>query len=517
MGTFRDVTARTRLAERAATLTRVTTRLAEITDVDTVLADGARELQAAIAASSVRLALVGEDGSLRAVESLTAPDARAAAQLRKVAAGRALQVETTETGLVTGIGAPVSGEDLGATVWLEVDPPRRMTTEDHHHVAQLCASISHAVLRARAYDVQRTVALTLQRSLLGPSDMPIGFAARYSPAVLPLEVGGDWYDVVELEDDKVAVVVGDCIGKGLAAATVMGQLRSASRALLLQAKGPAEVLAALDDFAALTPNAECTSVFCAVIDQCCGHIEYAAAGHPPAVLVHTDQTIELLSEAHSVPLATVAGVERTQASATLRTGSVLAMYTDGLVERRREHLDNGIDRLTAAVAVAMRLEDEDAMAAEILQRSLPANGHTDDVALLLYRHRSPAPFHALLAPDASELAVARAALREWMATVGVAEADATAVLIAAGEACANAIEHGYGFAGDRNVEMRACIAAGALNLLVRDEGVWKTPTDSGGTRGRGRRLMERLMDRAVIDSGPAGTLVRLRKELDRAV
>jgi PAS domain S-box-containing protein len=516
MGTFRDVTARTRLAERAATLTRVTTRLAEITDVDTVLADGARELQAAIAATSVHLALVPEDGPVRAVEAATAPDARAVAQLRRIAAARALQVETTENGLVTGIGAPVSGEDLGATVWLEMDPPRRMTTEDHNHIAQLCASIAHAVLRARAYDLQRTVALTLQRSLLGPSEMPSGFAARYSPAVLPLEVGGDWYDVVELDGDKVGVVVGDCIGKGLEAATVMGQLRSACRALLLQAKGPAEVLAALDDFAELTPNAACTSVFCAVIDRGCGHLEYSAAGHPPGVLVHPDHSIELLGEAHSVPLATLPGTERRQASATLRPGSVLAVYTDGLVERRREHLDNGIDRLTAAVAVAMRLNDEDAMAAEVLERSLPASGHADDVALLLYRHRNPTPFHARLAPDAAELAVARSALRAWLAAAGVAEDDAVAVLIAAGEACANAMEHGYGFTGDRGVELRASIVAGRLDLEIRDEGVWKVPTDRGN-RGRGRQLMERLMDRADIDGGPHGTLVRLRKELHRAL
>ncbi|HEY2832978.1 MAG TPA: SpoIIE family protein phosphatase [Sporichthyaceae bacterium] len=385
------------------------------------------------------------------------------------------QLETTEPGLVSGIGAP-----------------------------------------AHAYDVWRTVAPTLQRSPLGPSDMPIGFAARYSPAVLPLEVSGDWYDVVELDEDKVGVVVGDCIGKGPVAAAVLDQLRSACRALLLQAKGPAEVLAALDDFAVLTPNAERTSVFCAVIDQCYGHLEYASAGLPPGVLVHADHTIELLSDVHSVPLATLPGVVRTRASATLRTGSVLAMYTDGLVQRRREHPNNGIDRLTAAVAVAMRLDDEDEMAAEVLERSLTAGGHAEDVALLLYRHRSPAPFHTLLAPDAAELAVARAALREWLGTVGVGERDATAVLIAAGEACANAIEHGYAFSGSRNVELWACLVAGRLNLLVRDEGVWKVPT-AGGNRGRGRHLMEHLMDRAVIVGGPEGTLVRLRKELDRAV
>jgi len=517
MGTFRDVTTRTRVAERAATLSRVTTRLSQITDVDKLLADGARELQAAIAAHSVKLALVPEGGGpIRAVESATAPDPRAAAALRKIAAARALQVETTDAGLVSGIGAPLSSEDLGAAVWLEVSPPRRMSDEDRTHVAQLCASISHAVLRARAYDVQRTVALTLQRSLLGPSDMPAGFAARYSPAVLPLEVGGDWYDVVELAGDKVGVVVGDCIGKGLAAASVMGQLRSACRALLLAAMGPAEVLSALDDFAAVTPQATCTSVFCAVIDRGSGYVEYSSAGHPPGVLVHADHTIELLEGARSVPLATVPGAVRTRAGATLRNGSVLAVYTDGLVERRREHLNTGIDRLTAAVAFGMRLADEDDIAAEVLNRSLPADGHADDVALLIYRHRNPAPFHARLAPDPTELAPARAALRDWLSTAGVAEADAAAVLIAAGEAAANAIEHGYGFSGDRSVELRASIVAGRLDLIVKDEGEWKVPAERGN-RGRGLHLMERLMDRADIDSGPHGTLVRLRKELDRAL
>jgi anti-sigma regulatory factor (Ser/Thr protein kinase) len=167
------------------------------------------------------------------------------------------------------------------------------------------------------------------------------------------------------------------------------------------------------------------------------------------------------------------------------------------------------------VAVAMRLEDEDAMAAEVLERSLPAAGHADDVALLLYRHRNPIPFHALLAADAAELGVARSALRAWLAAAGVGEDDAMAVLIAAGEACANAIEHGYGFTGDRSVELRASIVAGRLDLEIRDEGAWKVPTDRGN-RGRGRQLMERLMDRADIDGGPHGTLVRLRKELDRA-
>jgi serine phosphatase RsbU (regulator of sigma subunit) len=99
------------------------------------------------------------------------------------------------------------------------------------------------------------VALTLQRSILGPTRLPDGFAVRYEPASTALEVGGDWYGVVGLDDGTIGVVVGDVVGRGLDAAAVMGQLRSAGRALLLQQHTPARVLETLDRFAALTPGA----------------------------------------------------------------------------------------------------------------------------------------------------------------------------------------------------------------------------------------------------------------------
>ncbi|MDQ4103009.1 MAG: SpoIIE family protein phosphatase, partial [Actinomycetota bacterium] len=120
---------------------------------------------------------------------------------------------------------------------------------------------AQALARARAYDEQRTVALALQRSLLGPTDLPAGLAARYEPASDTLEVGGDWYDVIALPDGRIGVVVGDVVGRGLPAAAVMGQLRSAGRALLLKNNTPAQVLTVLDKFAALVNGARCSTVF----------------------------------------------------------------------------------------------------------------------------------------------------------------------------------------------------------------------------------------------------------------
>ena len=132
------------------------------------------------------------------------------------------------------------------------------------------------------------VAVTLQRAVLGPTVLPAGFAVHYEPATGTLEVGGDWYDVVDLPDGQYGVVVGDVVGRGLAAAAVMGQLRSAGRALLLESRSPAHVLSALDRFAALVPGAAVSTVFCAVIDRDEGTLRYSSAGHPPAILVEAD-------------------------------------------------------------------------------------------------------------------------------------------------------------------------------------------------------------------------------------
>lgn len=369
--------------------------------------------------------------------------------------------------------------------------------------------------RTEAVEEQRSVALTLQRSLLGPSRMPAGFAARYSPGERPLEVGGDWYDVIDLGEGEVGLVVGDCVGKGLDAATVMGQLRSACRALLLQLKRPAEVLSALDDFAAATPHAEYTSVFCAVIDRHSGNVQYSTAGHPPAVLTHPDGRIEMLDNARSVPLAGSVKPIRTQAHTRLDQGSLLVLYTDGLAERRGEHPDVGIGRLAQAVRKASALQAEDDVAAAVLRTALPVVGQADDVALLLYRHRAPADFHTRLRPHPAALAPARAALRRWLSAHDVARMELEAILLAAGEACANALEHGHRLAGEDVIDLIGTICDGRLELVVRDRGAWKEPSDRG-YRGRGLELMELLMDRARVESGPQGTTVRLSKELSRA-
>jgi serine phosphatase RsbU (regulator of sigma subunit) len=287
------------------------------------------------------------------------------------------------TGAVTGVGAPISDGARAALIWLEFAAPRPFPSFDRALLVQLCAHLQRALTRSRAYEEQRQVALTLQRAILGPADLPAGLAVRYEPAGAALEVGGDWYDVVELPAGRYAVVVGDVPGRGLAAATVMGQLRSAGRALLLENNGPAQVLRSLDRFSVLLPGADCTTVFCAVIDPRAGTVRYSSAGHPPALLAHLDGTVSKLADAVSPALAVTADCDRTEATVRLTPGSTLLLYTDGLVERRLEVIDTGIQRVCDALEESRSLSPE--QVADHLSALLPGDAHADDVALLVYR------------------------------------------------------------------------------------------------------------------------------------
>lgn len=241
---------------------------------------------------------------------------------------------------------------------------------------------------------EREIAEVLQRSLLpAPSELDMDYlAVRYEPAVDVFEVGGDWYDAVVLPGGRLAVAVGDVVGKGASAAAVMGQLRSAARALLLEGHGPAQVLTALDAFAERIPDARCSTMFCALIDPHRATVSYSSAGHPPAILDQgapdDGDRFELLERAQSVPLAVLDGVQRPQATAMLPPGSTLLLYTDGLVERRGQSIDVGIKAAAAVLAGARSVTP--AECASQLAGQLVGAAHDDDVAFLLYRHLPPA-------------------------------------------------------------------------------------------------------------------------------
>ncbi|WP_285509616.1 SpoIIE family protein phosphatase [Actinokineospora sp. NBRC 105648] len=392
VGTARDITADVLAAERDQAQSSLAATLADATDVDEVLTAGATGLARAWQTQPAVVVCWPDGGGPVTAGEGDYPDwselpepVRAA--LEEARGSRSPQVvpEPGADGRALGIAAPIEATGPPTGVWLGFAPTRPVSDVDRYLFGALCAQFGVALTRARSFEEQRTVAVTLQRSILGPTNLPEGFAVRYEPALAPLEVGGDWYDVVALDADRVGVVVGDCVGRGLRAASVMGQLRSACRALLLRAISPADVLTALDDFADLLPGAVCTTLFCAIVDHAAGTLVYSSAGHPPAILLGTDDRATLLDAATSVPLAVPRVRPRKQATVDLAAGDTALLYTDGLVERRGETIDDGIDR-----AVRRLRAGRDRPVAELADRlvaELLPGGHDDDVAVLIYRHR----------------------------------------------------------------------------------------------------------------------------------
>ncbi|AOP48271.1 PP2C family protein-serine/threonine phosphatase [Streptomyces lydicus] len=234
---------------------------------------------------------------------------------------------------------------------------------------------------------ERQVVLALQDAML-PRPRPVGHhraAVRYRPAIGALNVCGDWYDLAELPGDRMAVAVGDVVGHGLGAAGVMGQLRSALSAATLVADGPARALEVLGIYARSVEGAESTTVAQAIIDWTTHTIAYSSAGHPPPALLHPDGTVELLDRATDPPLgARPEHVDRPEATVPFTDDAVLVLYTDGLIERRREDIDIGLARLAGSLA-RHRGADAETLADALLAELLPPGGATDDTALVVIR------------------------------------------------------------------------------------------------------------------------------------
>lgn len=280
------------------------------------------------------------------------------------------------------------GAELGGVVVLSVN--RRRATDGEHRgflqllVGSIGGAIDNAVRHAVELGQHRHISETLQAAMLGPAtDLPT-VAARYLPAVGNLAVGGDWYDVVDLDDHRRAVVVGDCVGHGLEAATVMAQLRSAARAMLLEGRAPSAVLAGLDTFAASVPGAYCTTVVCAVFDRAANELTHARAGHPPGLVVAADGAVTWLADGAGPPLAVDPHAVRVDGHHHVSAaGEMLVLYSDGLIERRGESLDVGLERL-AATAGELCAAPVNELADALVARLLPERA-TDDVVLVVKR------------------------------------------------------------------------------------------------------------------------------------
>ncbi len=384
--------------------------------------------------------------------------------------------------------APLIGDDLAREI-----------------ASRAAVILDNAVL----YEHEREVSHTLQLGLLGggpPSFEHITVSAAYRPGTAALEVGGDWYDAFTLPSGAVALVVGDVVGHGLEAAVAMGQLRGAVSALA-QMTGPSQLLERLDAFVETVPSAATATLAYVELDPADGGIRYACAGHPPPLVVSADGRTRFLWEGRSPPLGSMLSDRRPDAVDRLEDRETLVLYTDGLVERRSESIDAGLERLARAALLSGG--SPATHADDICDALLGREEQDDDVCVLTMRRISTTPLfsHSLLAAPA-ELAALRQRLRAWLVEQGVGEDAERGVVLAISEAAANAIEHAYGCDGEGVVTVMASLGDGRLEVEVRDEGRWRDdPGD--GDRGRGLAIMRSIMERLSVERDNGATVVRM--------
>ncbi|MGW7366187.1 SpoIIE family protein phosphatase [Streptomyces sp. NPDC054841] len=282
-----------------------------------------------------------------------------------------------------------SSRPVGTCV-LGFDDVHRFTEKDRSVLTALAGLIAQALERARLYDTEYAVARGLQQALL-PHRLPavpgIRTVARYLPGTSGMDIGGDWYDVIPT-DRGVCLVIGDVQGHSIAAAATMAQLRSAVRAFAAVSHTPGEVMAGVNrTLLDLDPGllASCCYIH---LEHHSHHAHAVTAGHPPPLLRRPDGTTHALD----LDVGPVLGVDRAstypQTRIALPPGSVLALYTDGLVEERGTDIDVGIDRLRTTLAHA-RADSLDELADRLLHNARGSSYRADDIALLLTDFRSP--------------------------------------------------------------------------------------------------------------------------------
>jgi anti-anti-sigma factor len=416
---------------------------------------------------------------------------------------------------------------VGMTVWSAIDEAgpfanttllhRMLMLQTYDAVIALTSFVLAAIMTERVGAIAREHrnAETLQRSLL-PDRLPnipgVEFASRYLPGGAGLEVGGDWYDVFTLPHGRLGLTIGDVVGRGLAAAATMGQLRTALRAYAIEADAPAAVVQRLSRLVAEFEAAQMATLIYAVLDPDTRTLSFASAGHPPPLLIGPDAQASYLMEGRSPPLG-VTKAAQAEATVTIEPGSTLVLYTDGLIERRHGSIDESMEALRTVVeghdGDLNSLCDD-----RVLQPPRPES-RGDDVALLMVRllPASIGDLRLLLPAEPQVVATIRRSVDQWATLSGANDEEAHDLVLAVGEAVTNVIEHAYTSTGGQ-VEVEASVHQGLAQIVVRDRGRWRPPRPDEG--GRGLLLMQILVDKVDVVSGPDGTEIRLSRRVGRA-
>ena len=419
----------------------------------------------------------------------------------------------TQKGIRSLLGVPllVEGRVLGV-LHVGTLTPREFTAEDSELLQVAADRAAMAIEHAQAVE-QRRLAETLQRTLLPQEliDVP-GFevAARYLPAAQATRLGGDWYDVFPLAGGRIGMVVGDVVGRGVPAAALMAQLRTALRAYAFDGNRPGDVVERVNRLLLYLEPATMTTAAFLVLDPEADSLTAVCAGHPPPLVLDADGSARFLDLDPDVALGVSGASRYRERQRDLPAGSTLVLYTDGVVEVRGEPLDAGLERLRRLVESAGG-EGVEGICDAVVDRLTRKGRPSDDVALLAAR---VVPLEDRLVTtwpaQADALAGLRHLLRRWLRHHGASEDETYDITVAAQEASANAVEHAYA-PGERAFEVEASQSGGSVEVVVRDRGQWRAPR--GEHRGRGLPMMQALVDSVDVEQTPEGTVVKLRRAL----
>jgi hypothetical protein len=265
------------------------------------------------------------------------------------------------------------------------------TPPEPEHLTAIAQLIAQAVRRTGLYEHEHRVAERLQLSLLPhlPDIAGLQIAASYAPGTGMTKVGGDWYDAYDLGEDYLGLSIGDVAGHGLREAAVMVQITAALRTIVARhGTQPALVVRELNDFLQRN-HPDCMATVCyLVFNRRTGMVRYAKAGHPPPLLIHADGTSRYLDEALAPPVGPFRHIAYREAEISIEPDDTLLLYTDGLIERRGENLDTGLDRLTATAHHSVDLSIRDLC--DLFLNHQPHATFADDRALLAARFDPPA-------------------------------------------------------------------------------------------------------------------------------
>jgi serine phosphatase RsbU (regulator of sigma subunit)/anti-sigma regulatory factor (Ser/Thr protein kinase) len=408
----------------------------------------------------------------------------------------------------------VAGRRANALLIVSWADSHALPREERRFVESLAGQAAQALDRASHFESEQTIAETLQRSVL-PASLPrvegVQLAARYVPGTAELDVGGDWFDAIPLAGGRLGLVVGDVVGKGVQAAATMAQLRNALRAFALDRMKPSSTLARLNRLADEVLETAFATLAYVVVDPKTRVCRYTSAGHPPPLVAYPDGRVELLEGGRGLPLGTASDTRYTQGVVELPAGSVLLLYTDGLVERRTRPIDEGLELLRAAALEGPR--DPELLVEHVLERMIGSEDRGDDIALLAVRLLAvaPRPLDLRVANAVGSLDLVRGALRVWLEGTPLSAADAQDVVLASWEVCANAIEHAQDPDED-SLRLRAEVDSAVVRIVVDDTGRWAPPSDRFD-RGLGLRLVRSIMSSVAIAPGETGTRVTLEKDI----